>query len=359
MKKIIINGYFTAEYISGIPRYATEIVKRIDLLCNDKSIELIVPNNAPNIPSLSNIKIVKLGNICGATRWGFMYYQPYVKKCKGLNINFTNRAEMVKHSITALHDTIPLRKDEYNMDLSKREKQKLKTVQFKSRIAFRIKTEMKKRYSDYIITVSEFSKQCLLNNMKINEKKVEVIGNGWEHINDIDEFDEKRDERIVKQQFYFFIGSLFPHKNITWILKEAQLMKETIFVIAGRMHYDFIKNVNGLFDNVIFLGYISDSYMKYLMKNCKALLFPSLEEGFGIPVLEAIALGTKVIASDIPIFRELYNNSVFYIDPNDEAVNLDILLQNEVSDPQDVLSRYSWDVSAHKWINIIEKVIRT
>lgn len=357
MKKIIINGYFTSEYISGIPRYATEIIKRIDQAYKNKDIELVVPYDANNIPCLSNIKIVKLGKKCGATLWGIKYYQHYVKKNDGLNINFTNRAEMVRHSITAIHDTIPLRKDEYNLPLKKSEHSRLKQVQWRTRNSFIVKSIIKNKYSDYIVTVSEFSKQCLIQNLNIEDKKIEVIGNGWEHINNIIENDEKKDKRIKKDSFYFFIGSLFPHKNISWILEEARLMSDSLFVIAGRMHYKFIETIKENLKNVIFLGYISDEYMKYLMNNCKAFLFPSLEEGFGIPVLEALALGTEVIVSDIPVFKELYGDSVHYINPKDATINLDKLLQNSVSDSKNILIKHSWDASAEKWIEIIDKVI--
>jgi len=121
------------------------------------------------------------------------------------------------------------------------------------------------------------------------------------------------------------------------------------------MPFDIAADLGICLPNVLFLGYISDAYMKWLMGHAKALLFPSRAEGFGIPPLEALALGRPAIVSDIPVLREIYGDTVHYIDPDQGTENLDALLEEETADPAPVLEKYSWDRAADKWLALIRE----
>ena len=121
------------------------------------------------------------------------------------------------------------------------------------------------------------------------------------------------------------------------------------------MPFDIAADLGISLPNVLFLGYISDAYMKWLMGHTKALLFPSRAEGFGIPPLEALALGRPAIVSDIPVLREIYGDTVHYIDPDNGTVNLDALLENKTADPAPVLEKYSWDRAAESWLGLIRE----
>lgn len=361
MKKIYINGYFTKEHINGVPRYGMEIVKRIDKYFKPGEAELVVPRNATNIPSLENISIntwedrgSKKEN--ESPMWGMYVFGPYVRKNKGICVNFSNRAEWVKDSITALHDTISLQNHKYGMKLGTKDLAKIKLKQFVNKIWFYSKVYVKKYTARVIVTVSEYSKKELCEGFHFKPERVKVIGNGWEHIKDINEKDEKIDERIQPGQFYFFIGNLYPHKNLKWIFEEAKRMPEAYFVIAGKLPYSIVDMLQEGYENIILLGHISDEYMKFLMKNCKALLFPSFIEGFGIPPLEAIAVGGKAIVADIPVMREIYGNSVYYVDPNNGNIDLDELLNSTVESADAVLEEHSWNKTAKKWFELIEEL---
>ncbi|GHU80157.1 hypothetical protein AGMMS49992_32920 [Clostridia bacterium] len=144
--------------------------------------------------------------------------------------------------------------------------------------------------------------------------------------------------------FYFCIGSRSPNKNIKWVIKLAQAMQNDIFVVAGANEKIFSsENIDNHAKNVRFIGYTTDEETKALMSNCKAFLFPSIYEGFGMPPLEAMGSGcTSVYVSDIQVMHEIYSNFVSYIDlhvcslPSVNASTGNIAL----------LEKYSWKSSA-------------
>ncbi len=195
MKKVYINGYFTKEKIYGVPRYAMEIVKRMDCYFKPGEAELVIPPNADNIPKLSNIEICtwedrgKKKEIEGPV-WGLFVYGKYVRKRKGLNVNLTNRAEWVKNSITALHDVILLHNYHYMFQFSYKDNIKLKFSQLIDKIWYRSKIFVKECTAQKIVTVSKFSKKDICQRFHFNPRDVFVIGNGWEHVDSIKEYDE-------------------------------------------------------------------------------------------------------------------------------------------------------------------------
>ena len=88
-------------------------------------------------------------------------------------------------------------------------------------------------------------------------------------------------------------------------------------------------------------------------KHCKAFLFPTFYEGFGIPPLEAMSVGAKIVVSDTSCMREIYENAAYYIDPYNPNINLDQLLDLEVIPALEILNKFSWKESAYKLYEIL------
>lgn len=116
--------------------------------------------------------------------------------------------------------------------------------------------------------------------------------------------------------YFLFVGTIEPRKNLETILnaycfaKQKGLDKQ--LVIVGR--YGWMVDENLLKqDDVIRLGHISESHLPALYRNADALVAPSLYEGFDLPTVEALACGTKALASDIPIHREILKEKAVYI----------------------------------------------
>ena len=149
-------------------------------------------------------------------------------------------------------------------------------------------------------------------------------------------------------------------KNVKWVIEYAKKNPKDMFVLSGKIpaddSYD-LSYANSL-DNVKYLGYISDEQIVALYKNCKAFIFPSIYEGFGMPPMEAMAVGAKAIVSKASCLPEVYEDTVFYIDPFDTNINLDKLLREQpVSSAEKVLNKYSWKASAEGVYDVIGKVI--
>ena len=111
--------------------------------------------------------------------------------------------------------------------------------------------------------------------------------------------------------------------------------------------------------NVLLLGYVSDQQVKYLMKNCRAFVFPSYYEGFGIPPLEALVCGAKIIVGKAASLPEIYGNTALYIDPENTNCNLSQMTDSFNPDQKDiesVLNEYSYDKAAKKLYNSIQQL---
>ena len=91
------------------------------------------------------------------------------------------------------------------------------------------------------------------------------------------------------------------------------------------------------------------------MRDSKAVCYPSFYEGFGIPVIEAMSVGAKVICSDIEAIRRIYGDTVYYVDPYDPEVDIERLLKREVGDAEEILNKYSWAASARKLKQVLDE----
>ena len=343
MKKYIINGIFITHTITGVERLGYNILKYLDLICSDLNIELLIPNRAKCELKYKNIKIVRYGNKNGVL-WVQFDYSKYVKKNKGTILGLgTYMPFFLKGGIVYLHDI----RDIVMSDFAK----------FKYRLMSYLSCYFRCYWSDHIITVSEFSKSEILKNYKIKKNKISVIYNGWQHIEENNSiFNNEKFPFLKEKDYYFFLGSIAKHKNIKWIIEIAKNNPKQTFAISG-------KKIDRLFDdkidnkcpnNVHFLGYLNDNDIIVFMKYCKAFVFPSLYEGFGIPPLEALSLGAKVIVSDIQVHKEIYGSTVYYINPYVYDINIDELINSKVESPASILEKYDFYKSAKELYDILK-----
>ena len=217
--------------------------------------------------------------------------------------------------------------------------------------------------SSKIIAISDTVKQEIIEMSPRAKNKIEVIYNPVKLSSSI----LVRDKRFYKNiKNYFLVpSSLAPHKNITELLEAIQILSKEpnlpTFIFTGHFSLEEFLEKYTLNSKMRVMGYVEESLLGLLYKECKAVVLPSVYEGFGIPYLEALKFKRAVIASDIPITRELLGDEPFYIRPpfsRQEISNAilsfldhDNTEKIEVSMPQDILSQVEPDFVARKYLN--------
>lgn len=349
MTKYIINGDFLCRNLTGIERFAYEILKQLDCIIPKNKFSIYIPKNCSNIPKYNNIEIViSKKELKSFWSWCQFNYGFYVKKKKGIGINFSNTCPIISPGYVFLHDIYcKLFPEDF--------------VSFRDKLVKLYSCFMYKYISkkaEKIFTVSNYSKEQIIKVYNVNKNNIFVIPNGWEHFKNIKEDYSIFDKfPILKNNFYFTLGSLSKRKNLKWIVEYAKNNPQDYFAISGKILSGLIpeelKEINNI-KNIILLGYVTDEQVKVLMKKCKAFIFPSYYEGFGIPPLEAMSVGAKIIISNAACLPEIYENCGYYIDPNDSNINLDNLLNNNVDNYEKILNKYTYKNAAKEFYEVLK-----
>ena len=346
MTKFLINGNFLCRNLTGIERFAWEICARLDaLLVSSDDISLFVPANAKSVPDYARIKIIKSDTALKSfPLWDIVVFAKACRTHGAIALDFSNTAPLGKTCGAAfIHDIYA--KDFPNDFTSFRDKLVAAYCRFHYRNIC--------KNARLVCTVSHFSKKQIMDYYGVPEGKISIIYSGSNHMNTI-QADESVFEKLgglKKGEFYFTLGSLSLRKNLQWIMKHAELYRNELFVISGTMLKNVIPNELEkikLLKNIILAGYLSDGQVKALMEKCKAFVFPSYFEGFGLPPLEALSCGAPVIISNAASLPEIYGDCAHYIDPSTPDVDLDALLAKPVSSPAPLFEKYSLDNSAKK-----------
>lgn len=161
-----------------------------------------------------------------------------------------------------------------------------------------------------------------------------------------------------------YVGSLYPHKNIKLVLRALEFLPKYKLLIAGsrsvfQERVEVFVADKELEKRVTFLGYVPDEELAELYKSVTALVQPSFSEGFGLTGVEAMSVGTPILASHIPIFREIYQDVAFYFSPFSvpsfvQAVQLleSTQLETRLTQGKKLADTYSWDDMAKQTLQV-------
>ena len=344
MKKILINGNFLCRNLTGIERFAFETIKQLDLIVSSEdNISILVPSNAKTKPVYKNIRIIESEKpLTSHPLWDLFYMGHIAKKEKAFALNFANTSPLGKRAgFTFLHDIYA---KIYPEDfVSKRDKL--------MRLYNCFSYWNTAKHCKKVLTVSEFSKKQISETYNICPDNIIVVPNGWDHFEliepDFSIFEKYPD--LKNRSFYFTLGSLSKRKNLKWIAEYASRHTDEFFAISGKMISGLVPpelEILTKLPNVTCLGYVSDQEVKALMQKCKAFVLPSYYEGFGIPPLEALSSGAKIIVAKAASLPEIYNDCAHYIDPDNSVCDLGQLLSEPVSSPEKILSKYTYKNAA-------------
>lgn len=238
------------------------------------------------------------------------------------------------------------------------------------------------RKSERIISISEFVMKDIKSRYKLASGKGIVIHNP---IIISDRFDDEafvmKKYHIRKESYYYTVSSLFPNKNLITLIKVISMLKEkksdVLFpLVVSGIEYDAKSAVgdlrkqvrdeifrlikkNGLSEWIIFTGFVSDSIRNVLYRNCKAFLFPSIFEGFGMPPVEAMGYGRPVLTTRKTSIPEVTGGIADYVnDPSDPAEYVRKLEQGlhfpSERKVRKLLARYNRKNVAAQYVDIFE-----
>lgn len=240
------------------------------------------------------------------------------------------------------------------------------------RIGYRVLLWAIMKKAGHILTVSQAVKRDILSHFNISETQISVT---YEGIDDTFVAGSYKSQNYKKKTPYFlYVGNVYPHKNIEILLeafhifqKKAASDVKLLFVGPSDYFYselsELIKSLS-MNDTVEILHNIGDPELGELYDHAVALLFPSRMEGFGLPALEALSRGCRVIASDIPVFREILSSHAFFADSSNAEAFARVMSEvfyakfNAGEFRKSLvpfLSQYNWKKMAQETFEVYEK----
>ncbi|KKP59431.1 MAG: Glycosyl transferase, group 1 [Candidatus Magasanikbacteria bacterium GW2011_GWC2_34_16] len=310
--------------------------------------------NWPNklLSCLLFLKILKLNNLAQNHYFKIdLWFSP--------NLNFTNLSKNIPY-ILVIHD---LTNELYPHFFTKRQQLRYEII--------RPKTQCQR--ANLIITPSENTKRDLINLYDINPDKIKVIYPGLASTfvaNNTQPVDLVKTKYNLPEKFILFLGTIEPRKNINGLIEAfeqsySKLPAPHSLVIAGAPGWRN-KNIynkaqsSPLKDKIKFINYINPEDKPALYKTAALFVYPSFYEGFGFPVLEAMASRLPIITSNRSSLPEITNTQVCLINPNnptDIAKGITSILNNTKKQPREYkIQKFSWKLAAEEWLEYIKNL---
>lgn len=233
---------------------------------------------------------------------------------------------------------------------------------------FRDQLQAKINRADYLVFISEYTQRDVQANFVLGDTPQEVIPNGcnWSTIST----DVSYPALAAGRPYLFTIGTIAEKKNFH-VLPRLLVGNDRLLIIAGitqQAHYlEQIKqeaNDLGVLDRVIFAGAVSEEDKMALYVHCEAFVFPSLAEGFGLPVVEAMHLGKPVFLSQFTSLPEVGGPEAYYFTDFDGASMREILVKglkdyqehDKKQSIQEWSKRFDWSVAAASYVDVYTKL---
>ena len=323
MKHYVLDARTATNHFPGIGRYVSQLAKAlVEQLKEDEQLVLLRDLTQPSRwqlpPSSSNIKSIEtsISPFSLSQQWQLssllqkhqvdVYHSPYYLMPYGLKTA----------TIVTIHDLTPQLFPQYVPGLA--------------RIVFKLATKLALWRSTHIVTVSEHTKQDLLQHYHLPLQRATAIHHAPDRSfqpQPIQKIVQLRKKYALSANYMLYFGINKPHKNLTRLIRAWHLLSseqktgDVLLVIAGAWdkRYPEVKaevSCLNLGEYIRFLGPISNTDLPTLYAGATGFVFPSLYEGFGLPVIEAMACGTAVACSNTSSLPEVGGDAALYFDPN-------------------------------------------
>lgn len=360
---VYLNGRFLTQNITGVQRYASEMIQALDGLIGEgqgpnafrsAKVVLLTPGSIDRDLGLRHIEVRAIGTSIHDNIWDQSRLLNAARD--GILISLANRGPVLhRRHLVVIHDAIVFRHPEFYGPSYARFHRTLGRV-----LARTAK----------IATVSEFSRLELADVLRIRPESIPVLPNGADHLARI-----TPDETILDQldlrarRFFFALGSVNGNKNVGLAIEAFTRIADgdARLVIAGGGATIFRPVDHRWPPGVFHAGQLSDPQIAALYAHATAFIFPSIYEGFGIPPLEAMTFGCPVLASTAEAVRETCADAARYFSPHDagelaslmsERLNEDPRTNGKSQQEKQRAARFTWRNSALKLMDVTASMLR-
>ena len=367
VESVIIDARTATARFPGIGRYVVNLVHGLLRAVPALSVTLLqptVPMNPSTLPDLPRISC-PVSPFSLSQQWvvprflrqthAVLYHSPYylMPYRPGLP------------TVLTIHDMIPLIHPEF--------------FSLSERLLFRGTHLLASKVAACIIAISEATKADLIRHIRVPPEKIVVIPLGVDghfHPRGREEITQVRRKYGLRDNYLLYVGTNKPHKNLERLVDSIRHMEDPLpshvkLVIAGPWdrRYDAAKkmtSVAGLKDRVQFVGRIDEADLPALYSGAMLFVFPSLREGFGLPVLEAMACGTPVVCSNGSALSEVAGEAALLINPEDThhlsgaigRVLRDENLRHELAERGLKRAKlFTWEKTAEKTLSLYHHVL--
>lgn len=216
-----------------------------------------------------------------------------------------------------------------------------------------------------ILTVSEYSKKTILEWTKLTEDKIIVVGSGVS-----DHFIPDGNRHAPGYPYLLHVGNTKIHKNVIRLIHafaQADIDSSIKLILTGEKTPAITETIKAraLENRVVFSGELSEQSLTDYYRGALALLFPSLYEGFGVPVVESMACGTPVLTSHVTSLPEIAGDAALLVDPHQtnsiiqgitRIVNDQVLRESLIIKGIQRAKQFSWDKTASIVQNVLNEV---
>ena len=232
--------------------------------------------------------------------------------------------------------------------------------------------------ASYVLTISNFSKRAIVKNYKISENKIIVTYPGFDskvyNISHSNADVEKIKKKYHLNRYIMFVGTIQPRKNLSMLVKAySKIVKrypDLKLVLIGKKGWLFEPIFNEMqyfLDKrqILYLDYLEDKEVNLLYSGAELSVLPSLYEGFGLTVVEAMASGCLVAVSNVSSLPEIAENAAYYFDPlseNDMANTITKVITQDAIKRKTMISKgleqakkYSWEVCGKKKLDALKR----
>ena len=373
--RIGLDGYPLSEPLTGIGHYTLELARALARSFPRDEFELVSPKpfNPAAISgiqpeSIPNLRLTHAKSSSLRGHWWSVGLPMYARRARFDLFHGTNFEVPLwkrRHTVLTIHDLSTLLYPETHRARAVRRA--------------RVRLPIAAKIADAIITPTEAVRQEVCARLKVKPGKVTAI-----HEAPRRSFSLMTDEQTVairkrlrvEDEFLLFVGTIEPRKNLLTLLRAfAEVITSRSvrpqLVIAGGEGWlidETLSLINSasLKDRILLTGYLNDEDLRALYSSCRAFVYPSLYEGFGLPPLEAMACGAPVIASRISALQETLSEAAILVEPHDvqtlSRTIIDVLKDERRRAAMREAgikhaAKFSWDTAAKLTHDLYEQVL--